>query len=84
MKAEINEKGILELQSETKKESEKVYKWMQENKGRIIIPEGQYELAVCRFSLLDIAIFIEPYKEENIPNRFYEGAKQYESKIPGV
>jgi hypothetical protein len=60
MKAKINERGILELHSETKEESEKVRRWAEKNNARITIPEGRYELAVHRFNSLDIAIFVEP------------------------
>lgn len=69
MKAEINERAVLELHPETKEESNKIHYWMQENKGRIIIPEARDELAVCRFNSLDIAVFVEPYKNESIHNR---------------
>lgn len=66
MKAEINERGILELHSETKEEYDKLHYWMQEHNGRIIIPKDRYELAVCRFNNLDIAIFAEPYIEPDL------------------
>ena len=63
MKAEINEKGILVLQSESEEESYKIYKWYQEGKGRITVPENREDLAVCRFKSLDVAIILEPFKE---------------------
>ena len=84
MKAKINKRGVLELHPETKEESEQLFKWYQKEGAKVIIPDERVELAVCRFNSLDIAIFAEPYKKENLSNRFYEIERQFKPNSSGV
>ena len=64
MKAEINKDGLLILSSDSKEESEVIYRWYQKNKARIVIPKKRDELSFLRFDALDIAVIYEPLIKE--------------------